>query len=474
MILEFDLELLTDVCVSNNNHTLGDPETHDCIPGRTLWGAVASLAYSSGMDESEAFQLFHQGRVRFLNAVPVAKDQRAYPAPMAWQQPKLPGSGKESEYSNFALASIRKQHEDQQFKPVKGMWVTAAGQQVKVETTYSLRTAVDPSGKAREGLLYGLPAIQAGTRMWGALVGADADLEKLARMMFDRELRLGRSKNSELGLVRLSRRQKPIGQLAAGQGKADIVSFLCVSRCVFRHPETGVPTLLPSLRVLGLPDSWKFDEASSTIRSARVVHFNAKRQRPEVERIAVERGSVLTFTGPTPVDLAELAARLANGVGEYTGQGYGEVLVAPSWLTQPRIELRAEEKEYVKQQPAPEPKDELFLWADHQKRARQNRERLFTQAQANAAGLRAIPAAQWGTIRRMAREAAYRQADAKKLRQDIESFLGRGKRHISRQWKEAAGKLDQQMQDHQHELPTYLELLASACMRPAPTTKGGN
>lgn len=472
MMLEFDLELLTDVCVSNANHTLGDPETHDCIPGRSLWGAVATLAYRSGMSEAEAFRLFHQGRVRFLNAVPVAKDQRSYPTPMAWQQPKMPKEGEENKYANFALSSVREKHKDEQFKPAKGGWITAAGQQTKVETTYSLRTAVDSSGKAREGLLYGLPAIRAGTRMWGALVGDEADLEKLAGMILNRELRLGRSRNSELGLVRLTRRQKPIGKLASGQGKANVVSFLCVSRCVFRDQNRGVPTLLPSPQMLGLPDSWIFEEASSTLRSARVVHFNSKRQRPEVERIAIERGSVLTFAGSAPVDLDELAERLAAGVGEFTGQGYGEVLIAPNWLTQPETRVQNTEKQLPKQHTAHEPKDDLFRWAETQSQLREKRESLFKEAQESAGELRAIPPAQWGVIRRKAREASYLRADGKQLRKDIADFLSRGQRKLSRPWKSAISCLDSLMHKHQSELPSYLELLASACMRPpADATK---
>lgn len=466
MMIEFDLELLSDVCVSNANHTLGDPETHDCIPGRTLWGAVATLAYRSGMDESEAFRLFHQGRVRFLNAVPVVQEQRAYPAPMAWQQPKLPESGQENHYANFALTAVREQCKDKQYKPKKDGWVSATGQPVKVETTYSLRTAVDPSGKAREGLLYGLPAIRAGTRMWSALVGEKADIEKVAALFENKELRLGRSRNSEFGLVRLTRRAKDIGSLPAGQGQAKVVSFLCVSRCVFRHPVTGAPTLLPAAPALGLPESWQLDESSSTIRATRVVHFHSKRQRPEVERIALERGSVLTFKGETPIDLSDLSKRLSAGVGEFTGQGYGEVLVAPKWLTEPQIVLQSPKEESFQQ--APEPKDELFQWACAQRDARKERETLFKAAQADAGELKAIPAAQWGRIRRMAREAAFGDQQKKPLRKEVETFLSGGKRKISRPWDRAKTKLDSLMHDHKDHLPTYMELLASACMRHEP------
>jgi len=476
MMLELDFELLTDVCFSNANHTLGDPETHECIPGRALWGAVATLAYRKGMSEDEAFRLFHQGKVRFLTAVPVQGEARTYPAPGAWHKPKDAGeAAKATAFSNFALDDVRNKVKGEQYQAQKSGWYTTQVQPIKVETTYTLRTAVDPTGKAQEGLLYGLPAIRAGTRFWGALVGDDADVQKVAQLFLrgdSGELRLGRSRNSELGLVRVKKRTQSIQKLTPGKGSSQRVSFFCVSRCVFRDSATGSYTLNPSAAAFGLPEDWKMDPESSFLRSTRIVHFNSKRKRPEVERVAIESGSVFTFKGSKPIELESLAGHLERGVGEYTGQGYGEVLAAPDWLTRAEIAWQEAPKVAETRQVKP-PKDDLFQWAHQRFKDARQREGLFEIVQADSEKLRSkrVPPAQWGALRQMAREASFR--GSKNLSEQVKQFLSRGQRKLSREWQSTDKRLAALMELHEHELPIYLELLASACMRSVPEAEEG-
>lgn len=469
MKVELDLELLSDVCLSSSNRTLGEPHTHDYLPGRALWGALASEAYRRGGKwADEAFRLFQQGAVRVLDAVPVCGSQRAFPAPRAWHYPKA--ELEPAAYHNFALESVRREGKGKQFKAFEGGWVSADGSRVTVETSHSLRTAVDPTGKARDGLLHGLPVIPAGHRFWAALAGSQEDVERVCEL-FGREVRLGRSRNTELGLVKLSRRQQPIGTLSPGNGQARQVSFLCLSRCIFRDQRTGAPTLQPAPEEVGLDPSWRFDPSSSFLKFARIVHFNAKRGRPESERLALERGSVLTFAGKEPVDLAEVVARVEGGVGEHRGQGYGELLVAPAWLTEERVEVQPFRQEAATK--ASPPDDPLFDWASKQASKRRQAGVLYTEACDQAEGFRRykLPASQWGVLRRMAREARFRDSQARTLFDDLfddkRGFLTTGKRRLSKGWNNASKQLFEVCQKRQADLPMFLELLASACMRPA-------
>ena len=473
MILELDIEAVTDLSLSTDNHTLGQPETHDFIPGRTLWGAVASEAYRRGMDENLAFRLFHQGALRFLDAAPVDRDYRSYPKPLAWHQPKDKST---APYSNFASTEPRPEG---QFKGAKGGWCVPADggkvSQVKVERDYSLRTAVDPSGKARQGLLYGIPVIRAGTRFWTSISGSAEDLAKVEGLLVGRELRLGRSRNAELGVVRVEKRAQQIRDLAPGSGSTSVFSVLCVSRCVFRD-SMGAPTQKPTSAHFGLDESWKLDLERSFIRTTNAVHFNAKRGRPESERFAIERGSVLTFTSSHPVDLNTVVEFTKRGVGEHCGQGYGEVLVAPSWLTQATFQM-ADALPDKQSKSAKAPEDELFQWASSKAQQRQQAVSLHQEAVGLAAKLRlcGVPASQWGVLRRMAREARFSESKDLEFRlfDDNSGFVSTGKRRLSKHWKRAEERLKEAFRAKPPEQrPVFLELLASACARPAKEGAG--
>lgn len=476
MKVELDLELLTDACLSASNHSLGEPETHQYIPGRTLWGALANLAYRSpAFNEQEVFRIFQQGAVHVSDALPIRSSHRSYPVPLAWHEPKnTPGQ----KIRNFALETVRTQCSKEQHQGKKGGWVSAERREVKVEMDFSLRTSIDPSGKARQGLLFGLPVLRAGTKFHATLSGSQADLEKVLSLVRNQELRVGRSKNSELGLVRVSPSKQPIIRLQHGSGSATSVSILCVSRCIFRDRQSGAPTLRPSAVAFGLPEDWEFDGASSFVRTTGVVHFNAKRGRPETERFAIERGSVMTFRGRT-VDLGTVANFVENGVGEHRGQGYGEVLIAPVWLTEDQAFTLSPEDKATCSIPA-EPADSLFGWAKQRADQKKRAIGLYSKAQHTAERLRRyrVPGSQWGVVRRMAREARFQPSLAAKLWENLFSeqtgFLRSGKRKLADSWKRALEPLEEACIDHKSDknLPMFLEFLASACMRPAPEPKG--
>lgn len=466
-MLELEIEAITDLCLSSSNRTLGQAGTHDFIPGRTLWGALASLAYQSEMTDEEAFRVFHQGAVRIFDAVPMVADARAYPAPASWHYPKDSSDGL---HHNFVRQDIRDQHRDVQCKPVKGGWITANGDRVGVEMSHSIRTAVDPSGRARDGLLFSLPVLRAGSRFWSALSASESDLKKL-RPLLARNVRLGRSRNAELGIVRIRVRDKPATKLAHGTGNANQVSFLCVSRCLFRDPTTGAPTFQPTAVALGLPPDWNLDLSASFLRTARVVHFNSKRGRPERARFALERGSVLSFKGESSVDLKSVIESVSKGVGEHCGQGYGEILVSPAWLTEPKYQVGMPGEPNVAA--APEPVDELFRWAAKRAASRQATLDLYRDAVEVAQSLRKyrVPPSQWGVIRTMAREARFNgETD---LFDRLMSKLSTGKRKLSRAWKNAEPRLRTACETHRGDLPTFLELLAGACMRPDSLPRNG-
>jgi CRISPR-associated protein Csx10 len=470
MIIHLELELVTDVCLSTSNNSLGEADTHDYIPGRTLWGAVANAAYRSGrISAQEAFRLLHQGAVRILDGVPLLEDAQCYPSPLAWHQVKGPV---EKPILNFSLANVRSAKGEEQYAQRKVGWLSTGLVSIELKTDYSLRTAVDSAGKAREGLLYGLPVLRAGARFVSAIMGAESDVKLLADFLVGQELRIGRSRNSELGVIKV-RRKNNVQALAPGTGTASRISLLCVSRGVFRDPETGMPSYSPTADVFGLPKSWKLELESTFVRTARVVHFNAKRGRPEMERFALEKGSVLTYAGGSPVSLSEIVERTAGGVGEFKGQGYGQILVAPAWLTDGSHTLTKPTPSLPGTTPN-KPSDPLFLWATERQQKRSRSIEIHSRAQEIAKEFQRfrIPSSQWGSLRQMARESRFKNDGASTLWKNLFSlgsgYLETGKRGLS-SWKEARKPLEDACLQFQADIGIFLELLASASMRPANT-----
>lgn len=495
-----ELELLTDVCVSSSNRTLEASAPQGCLPGRLVWGVLATRAYQQGgMSPDDIFRIFHQGSVRFRDALPLEGDAIAYPIPQACQRPKSPAGGKVTQ--NMALPSVRKASAGVQHKTIKDGWATAAGAMVEVEKRSSLRTSVDPSGRALAGHLYGVQALEGGQRFASALVGPKEDVERVLGLLKDPTLRIGRSRNAELGLVKVHVKgaKARLSDLCSTPKSAEgQISFLCVSRCALRDPRSGAATSVPSPEAFGLDGGWRFEPASSFMTTTRVVHFNGHRKRPEPERLVLERGSVVTFCGAADsIDIASLRETLRGGVGDFTGEGYGEVAVAPDWLVTDSSTFTPATENIAPSAKRAEPADELFAWAKSREQQRQASSETFKKAHAliDELRLRRIARAQWGAIHRMAREARFDASKRSALPDQLKSLLHGGKeakeaikdsygkiidwrtmptggaRNLDPIWRAVRVKfLEECGKVPLTDLPYFLEHLAGACMRPEPKT----
>ncbi|MFA7481765.1 MAG: hypothetical protein WC314_14755 [Vulcanimicrobiota bacterium] len=423
------------------------------------------------MDETLAFRCFHQGTIRVTDGVPFWDGQRSYPVPASWHHPK---EDPDAPAQNF---SIKSPPSDTQYKGHKAGWFTPNLQRVSLTKNFTIRTAVDGTGKARQGLLYGIPTLVAGARFVSRIEGPEADLSEIRHFVDRQEFRLGRSRNSELGLVKVHVREQAPKELQHGTGQTQRVSFLCVSRCIFRDPDTGAPTIIPEPEVLGLPKHCNFEPAFSFVRTTRIVHFNNKRARPENERFAVERGSVLTFTSTKAISLTDVVKSVRPGVGEFCGQGYGDVLVNPEWLTGETFSFAATEKAPSAEAASP-PNDELFQWASDQAVRRRQKLEYYETASQKAHCYRKykIPPSQWGAIRGLARQARFTDSEALLIQlfgsDGSSGFLNDGSRRLSESWKRARSPL-YKLCKKQTDLPVFLELLASACMRPHQDSRNG-
>jgi len=476
--IDLHVELLTDVSVSASNRSLGDSGALDYLPGRLFWGVAATAAYAEAGEagRAEIDGIFQAGRLRFLDAVPSVDGQRSFPTPLAWQRPKY--GGQPDLAHNFAHDATR-QDQTEQFRPWGAGWRLPDGGALQPATRYSLRTAMTAAGRPEQGLLFGIESLAAGTVLHGALVAADEALLERALPWILGERRVGRSRGSEYGLVRISRAAQPAAALPGPAGDVTRVSFLVLSRLGLRDAQTGQPRLIPDGADFHVPPDWELIPEASFVRTSRFSPFHGLRRRPENERQVLDPGCVLTFAGPTPVSLDALRRDLAGGVGLWRAEGHGEVAVLPDWLAEPEIHL-AEAPVPAAPQPVPAPTDELFAWAAARSAARSVDGQQAALAVADFAQLEpyGLPASQWGVIHRLAREAARTKLDLPALTAKLKTMTTEGVPGLPRLWGkrlhgQTASEVLLMLCAERQGDPRWLEHLANRGLRRAPADDEG-
>src|ERR1700722_7394818 len=161
---------------SERGATEGGHRTLPHPTGAALLGWAANAGYDKFGD---SFTIFHSGRVRFSNALPLTEHGiPAYPMPQLLMEPKHSRGGIEK--SRLVPGEVRlgrpkkqdpkspsngKAREAPQFEPLaKSKFVTAAGRVLEPALGGRLRTAVW-EGRAAEGQLFGYQHIEPARRI---------------------------------------------------------------------------------------------------------------------------------------------------------------------------------------------------------------------------------------------------------------------------------------------------------------------
>lgn len=424
--LHLRLTLETDIVLSASAATVGAHRTLRRIRGSALLGACAAQGYA----HPRSFDLFHSGAVRYGDALPEADAAAAWPMPLSLHRDKL---GPSARHWNLAVTD---RPPGQQLTQVRHGFVTFDARWLQVPVAYSMRTSIDDDGRARDGLLFGMESIAAG-QTFRSTVTADDDtlIAAVAERLVGREHRLGRSRSAEFGLVRIESidpSSDPTWELV--QGSTDVVCIWCRSDVALRDAMTGAPRLAPEAADFGLPEGAVLDPQHSFVRTGRWSPFNSHRRRPDLERHVILAGSVLVYRTPV-VDLDDLRAGVARGVGAYRQDGLGDVVIQPAFLERPQIDLdawdhdddRAAGRGGGEPQTAPLPSDALGRWLAAQQAAEAARDRVWSLSRTWAEQMKPyqdVPAAQWGEVRRRAALARIGQGGGQPFVDELQRHLG--------------------------------------------------
>lgn len=441
--LRYTVELRTDAAFRSR---AGAGPTVAFVPGITILGHLARH-YAAAKARGLAWTIFHSGQVRFGDARLLdALDRPARPVPLSFFFPK--GASGPTLQARDPRDGRREQTSD---APELQVWPD--GILARVETRVDLKTAVEfDTQRAAEGQLFRLSTVRAGQR-FGGVIAFEAGIDPAARDFVRTHLigaaRLGWSRRAEYGQATISLREgRDDGWNRHGKYKAGQVRIQLLSETCLLDPVSGRPTITPLAEHFpGLPPGAAFDVAQSYIRTCRFTPVNGHRHRPDMERIALQAGSVLVFTGCSGYDAQALRDALAGGVGLHRAEGLGQVCVNPPTAEEWRAIPAARPADPVRQSVGA-PTDDLWRWLAHQNAATAAR----TAAEAErdtiikALGTRTRPSpSQWRRVATAARLATSPAALAKALFGDGSAICTHGV--AKHQWKDLTERLGRLVAD---------------------------
>ncbi len=400
----FDLFLtLKDDCVfSERAATEGGHRGLDYIPGGAILGAAAAQLYRT-LPTVDAFLLFHSGRVRFGNGLPIAEDgERAWPVPFCWHHIK----GERAEEGGRLvgeriwhlglLDELPHGHQPQQLR--RG-YVTAGGELCVPTQALRLKTAIDPTtGRAREAALFGYDSLSAGQR-FASRVTADADvsdglLDKLGEVLMQ-EVLLGRSRSAEYGRAGVEIREIVADPGAAldlplplGDGAKMKETIMWLLSDLAALDDFGQPTLTPRPESLGLPRGDLLAN-KSFVRVRRYSPWNAHRGGPDLERQVLAQGSVLVFQLERSLNEME-RARIAAGLGAHREAGLGQVSLDSPLLATEQPHFATPAKAAAEPAKPQRPVSPLVEWLEERWKSQSVRQDSATRARELAHEYRAL------------------------------------------------------------------------------------
>lgn len=341
----FDVVLEQPVIISQQSATAGAHQSLDYVPGSAVLGLAAARLYAK-LPAEAAWTLFHSGRVRFGDGLPVtAGGELAYPVPLSWHTYKgesARGAGDTLRAEVLFDPSLHAVSNERQPVQLRGGYTTVAGRFLQPAHESTLKTAIDPNtGMAAESQLFGYQALAAGQR-FRTTIRADEDVDPTLWQTLLEHLagpaRLGRSRSAQFGAVRFAAADgdPPMATYPSTATSETTLTLWLLSDLALERD--GQPCLQPEVDLLGLPEGAQWLVSRSFLRTRRFSPYNAYRRGYDSERQLISRGSVLRYHLPRPLSTAETRS-LADGVGLHVETGLGHVWIDPPLLAtgQPRF-----------------------------------------------------------------------------------------------------------------------------------------
>ncbi len=331
---QLQLELLDNVVQSVRSATVGEHKSLDVIAGSALLGWAASKLYT--LLGSDAFMVFHSGKVRFGDGLPATENgEAALPMPLCWHEDKVNGVA----YKNGVVDAGKiynwfhqKPNWVKQPRQLRNGFITQSGQILLPAKSHSPHIAIVQE-PGIDNKLFGYESLGS-TQHYIATITADDDISvelfgQVVSEFRSKVIRIGRSKSTEYGRVKAeileTTTEKKIPEDISGQ--KELTLWLRSDMAI--RDNHGSPVLLPTDPTwIGLP---KGRITNAFIRYRSYAPYNAYREARDVEQQVLLAGSVIKFEFDEPLTKCH-AEILAGGLGTHREVGLGAVVVNPKLL----------------------------------------------------------------------------------------------------------------------------------------------
>ncbi len=398
---DFKVTFLSDIVLHGSSNSEGNIETLDFITGSSFLGMVAKN-YDEFAKTFDTFDIFHSGKVRFGEATPYFENKTTYKVPFCFFAPKLDSDKKEVKNNHF-IDYDNQTELDKQYKQIRSGYITSNFDYINLNHTYSQKAAYDKENrKSKDSSMFGYKAIKKGAT-WKFTIKFDKDLdEKIEKQVVENilgEKYLGKSKTAQYGKI-LIEELKDFKEENLENLNPKEITYVYINSSLALFNANGMPTFEPTIENLGLTNA-SINWEKTQIRTKKYTSYNFKRQTNDYTRLVIEKGSVIALKNVSNEDINILK----NGIGGYLNEGYGEVLINPSFLLKEgSFSLNKTEKKEVKLDIQKEKVDDVLISFLGNKKESKNKtytlgEEVQEFIEDNKAKFEKISKSQWGQIR---------------------------------------------------------------------------
>lgn len=335
----FKIHLKSEVAVGSPGTVNGGRDHLDYLQGGLFLGAVAARLYEQLGDD--AWTVFHSGKMRFCDALPLSPSgQIAFPTPQSLAQKKHQQTEQAHLFQASELVNLAYQERVAGLDKVAAPYLSGAGEKVRPLTQYRLKTAIDPrTGGSMDRRLYGYHSLLPNQTYYFRLEADDDVADSLFQKVvaaLQKPMRLGRSTSAEYGRVEVEPFEAQLPQ-PAPTSDGTLTLLLCSHLAV--EDDGGAALALPESHQLGLPDG-KLIRKRCFVRHAWHSMYNATYRAFESDLPIITRGSVLCYA-MSPEDLAQVTRNPLLYAGLQQQRGFGCMLVNPPFLAESGAQFQA-------------------------------------------------------------------------------------------------------------------------------------
>lgn len=347
----FKVEFLSDIILPASSNTQGNIQQLDFIPGSVFLG-IAAKNYDKFED---SFNIFHSGSVRFNDATILLNNQPTYKMPLS--------IFKEKTNENILVNQVKEDIAHlRQAKQYKDGYITKEKELAYVEYNYFQKSAYDESlRKSKDSSMYGYKSIQKST-LWQFHISynqiSSNDLSLLLSSL-NGQKSLGKSKSSQYGEVLISYEEtyEEVNDIVETSEYILYANSRLALLDTYANPSYDLKDLCE-----GITDENIVFEKTQ-LKFSSYTPYNSKRGVRDYERVVIDKGSVIVLKGINK----KYIQKIINGIGAYLSEGFGNILINPSFLTEETFKLKYVSRQNEASSSKVKITDELVMFLENKK-----------------------------------------------------------------------------------------------------------